>query len=113
MHVRLTGSGKSILATSVDDMLIASSSKSESDEVTKGLQQPYEITDYSEVEWLLGCKIERWHEQRSLKVSQEALSILREYGFDKGKSAATLIPPKAYLTMSMSPGNNKEKEEMK
>lgn len=116
VHTRsdTTTNGKSFSATSVDDMLLASSSKDESDFVTNGLKAVYEITDYGDVDWLLGCKITRWRDRRCIKVDQEVytLSILREYNFDKGGSAPTPMPPKVHLTTDMCPTNDKEREEM-
>ena len=48
VHVRQTSSKKSISTTSVDDMLIALTSKVESDDVVTALSKFYEITDNSE-----------------------------------------------------------------
>lgn len=114
VHVRDLGDRKSFSATSVDDMLIASSSKKESDEITEGLKKAYEISDLGDVDWLLGCRITRWRSRRCLKVDQEAytLAILREFDFEQGKSKTTPFPPKTYLTMDLCPKTEAERAAM-
>lgn len=53
------GSEWSIGTTSVNDMLIASSLKSESDDVVKSVNSIFQITDNGEPKMHLGCNLER------------------------------------------------------
>ena len=53
------GAEKSIITTSVDDMLIASSSADESNSVVTALATQFEITDNGEPTLHLGCSLER------------------------------------------------------
>jgi hypothetical protein len=63
MYIRKTPSAITISATSVDDLLIASSSKAESDLAASQIKQKFAITDGGDTEWLLGCRIRRWRDQ--------------------------------------------------
>lgn len=115
VHVRQTNTGKSMSATSVDDILLASTSKSESDMVTSEVQKLYAITDNGEVSWLLGCKVTRDQRRRTITLSQEAYieAILRQFGMLHSNSTSTPLPPKALLSTSQCPKTDSEREEMK
>jgi hypothetical protein len=116
VHIRKAKpDAKSTSGTTVDDMLIGSNSVPESNWVSQALQKYYEITDYGEVSWILGCRITRWRERRTLKVDQESytLQILRDFGMDKAKPVSTPMPPKVRLTSNMCPQTDEEKRMMK
>jgi hypothetical protein len=57
VYVRKSLSSLTILATSVDDLLLTSNSKSESDLAASQIKQKFAITDGGDTEWLLGCRI--------------------------------------------------------
>lgn len=57
-----------ISATSVDDLLVASSSKAESDLTASQIKQKFAITDGGDTEWLLGCDIGKWRDRRLLMI---------------------------------------------
>ena len=73
VYVRKTTNAFTISATSVDDLLLASNSKSESDLATSQIQQKFPITDNGDIAWLLGCRVRRWRERRVLMIDQELL----------------------------------------
>jgi hypothetical protein len=54
------GSHIAISATSVDDILITTNSKTESNLATSELNQHFTLTDGGDAEWILGCAITRW-----------------------------------------------------
>lgn len=59
VYTRRSQSALTISATSVDDLLIATSSKSKSDLATSQIKDKFAITDGGDIEWLLGCRIRR------------------------------------------------------
>ena len=71
VYIRNTPSALSISATSVDDLLLASNSKTESDLATTQIKHKFAITDGGDTEWLLGCRIRRWRDRRLLTIDQE------------------------------------------
>jgi hypothetical protein len=95
LYRRTHGKDESILATSVDDMLIASTSDAESDAVVAALASRLEITDNGEPKLHLGCTIERDRVNRTIKLHQKSYteSILRDFNFDKCNSVSTPMDP--------------------
>lgn len=57
IHYRDTPEGQMITTTSVDNIVIASSSQEESDRVVEQLSRIFNITDNNNVSWLLGCQV--------------------------------------------------------
>ena len=114
VHVRQSLSDKSISTTSVDDMLIASTSKAESDDVIASLTNFYEITDNTNVNFHLGCSIIRWRSRRAIKVHQESYttSILRDVGMEACNAVATPMHPNMRLTTDDCPQTSEERIKM-
>ena len=110
MYTRRTGDSISISATSVDDILLASNSKTASDIATNELHKKFTITDGGDAQWLLGCRITRWHTNRILKVDQETfvVRILREFGMEFCNSTVTPCL-KWRLTTDMCPNTEDER----
>ena len=114
VHVRQSLSDKSISTTSVDDMLIASTSKAESDDVITSLTNFYKITDNTNVNFHLGCSIIRWRSRRAIKVHQESYttSILRDAGMEACNAVATPMHPNMRLTTDDCPQTSEERIKM-
>jgi hypothetical protein len=110
VYVRHTDTGMTILTTSVDDMLIASTTTAKSDMVVKQLAQMFEITDNKEPTLHLGCGVQHWRDQRKLKLDQQSYSesILRDFGFENCKSVTTPMDPGTRLTPSHSPPSKED-----
>jgi hypothetical protein len=91
VYTRNIGTSVTISATSVDNILLATNSKTLSDVATTELHQRFSITDGGDAQWLLGCRITRWRDKRILKVDQEAflVRILREFGMEFCNSTLT------------------------
>ena len=75
----------------VDDILIASKSKSEVTSLKKILSSEFEMKDLGDAKKILGMKITRDREKGSLTVSQEeyAMKFLGNFNMDKAKSVST------------------------
>ncbi len=102
VYIRKTASALTISASSVDDLLIASSSKSESDLTASQIQEKFAITDGGDTEWLLGCRIRRWRERRLLMIDQEQYTTQILSDFKMENCNAVKMPcPLFRLTTNM------------
>jgi hypothetical protein len=97
-------------ATSVDDILIASDSKAESDRTTSEINSKFTITDSGDAEWILGCRITRDRSKRLLMIDQEQFvtTILRQFGMEHCNPVATPLP-NTRLTSDMCPQSDEER----
>jgi hypothetical protein len=112
VYHRLESSDKSITATTVDDILLASNSKAEADQFTNEVKSKYALTNNRDVTWLLGCRITHWHSQRCLKIDQEqyVTTILESFNMANCNSVST--PMISRLTDKMCPTTPTEKAAM-
>ena len=110
VYVRRSADTISISATSVDDLLIASNSKIESNLATSQLKDQFPITDNGDIEWLLGCRIRRWRDRRLLMIDQEQYTtcILTDFHMENCNSVKTPCP-KFRLTTSMCPSTDDDR----
>jgi len=94
------GTEHSIITTSVDDMLIASSTIMESDTVVSALASQFDITDNGEPKLHLGCSIEQNHPKKLIRLNQQSYteSILRDFGYAACNSVTTPMDPGARLS---------------
>jgi hypothetical protein len=108
-YSRRSPSSFSMSATSVDDILIASDSKAESDCTTEEINHKFRITDAGDAEWILGCRITRCRSRRILMIDQSQFisTILQEFGMEKCNAVYTPCP-KTQLTTDMCPKNDSE-----
>jgi hypothetical protein len=100
-------------ATSVDDILIASDSKQESDHAATEINDKFTVTDGGDADWILGCRITRFRPKHLLMIDQHqyTVSILRQYKLDQCRSLPTPGPSKL-LTTAMCPQTDEEREAM-
>jgi hypothetical protein len=113
VYTRRTPSAFTMSATSVDDILLASDSKTESDLAASQINDKFTTTDSGNAEWILGCRITRDRSKRLLMVdqSQFASSILRDFNMQDCNKVATPCP-KTRLTSDMCPKTDAEREEV-
>lgn len=112
VHIRTNGDQRSVSATSVDDILLASSSQAESDLVTQELGRIFELTDNGPVDWLLGCKVTRDWTAGSITMTQESYvtSILEMFGMTECNPASTPLPPRTLLSKDDCPKSTEERK---
>src|SRR5258708_24124068 len=110
VYIRRSPSALSISTTSVDDLLLASSSKLESNLTTSEIKNKFAITDSGDTEWLLGCQIRRWREWRLLMLDQEQYTtqILTEFNMNRCNAMKTPCPS-FRLMSAMCPQTDKER----
>jgi len=94
-----------ILAVHVDDCLVTGSSQVLLDGFKTEINTKYKMTDLGPCKWLLGIKIDRDFELRTIALSQHAYieSILTRFNFDDLKPSAIPMDPSAPLLKSQSP----------
>jgi hypothetical protein len=111
VYIRRAEDRVTISATSVDDILLAANSKTESDLATVEINDKFTVTDGGDAEWILGCHITRWRPRRILKIDQERFvtAILREFGMEHCNSVTTPCP-NFRLTSEMCPSNDEERQ---
>jgi hypothetical protein len=68
IYIRKSSPSLSISTTSVDDLLLTSNSKTESDLAASQIQQKFAIIDSGDTQWLLGCHICHWRDKRLLVI---------------------------------------------
>jgi hypothetical protein len=107
---RSSSSSFSMSATSVDDILLASNSKEESDLAASQINSKFTTTDGGDADWILGCRITRCRSKRLLMIDQEqfVLSILRQYNLDRCNHTTTPLPTER-LTTDMCPKTDAER----
>jgi hypothetical protein len=110
VYVRKSPTALTISATSVDDLLIASDSKQESELAATQIKHKFAITDGGDTEWLLGCRIRRWRNRRLLKIDQETYTtrILHDFNMENCNSVKTPCPSYR-LTSDMCPSTDEER----
>ena len=111
VYTRRSSSSFSMSATSVDDILIASNSKTESDHAASEINEKFTITDSGDAEWILGCRITRDRSKRLLMIDQEQFitSILHQFGMEHCNSVGSPLP-KWRLTSDLCPTTDDERQ---
>ena len=104
-----------ILAAHVDDCTITGSSK----ELVKAFKEEigarFKITDLGPISWLLGMKVTRDRDTRTISLSQESYidAILTKYNFADSKPVAIPMDPNLQLSKNHSPQTAAEAARMR
>ena len=101
---RQNGQGSMIVLVHVDDCTIAASSTQLISHFKAKISEHVEITDLSELHWLLGIKVRRNREQHTIHFSQRLYitSILRRFNLDELKPLSTPMQPGLLLSMAQT-----------
>ena len=104
-----------ILAIHVDDCLITGSSPELIADYKRKLNDCFSLTDLGPVHWLLGIKITRDREARTISLSQTSYidAILSRFSLSDAKPVATPITPGTVLSKTDSPSDDTEMARMK
>ena len=107
VYIRCSTSALSISTTSVDDLLLASNFKTESDLATSQICQHFTITDGGNTQWLLGCRICHWRDWCVLTLDQKQYisCILSNFNMEHCNTVKTPCPS-FYLTSDMCPSTD-------
>ena len=104
-----------MLAVFVDDIIIATDSKTYLEELRKAFKSKYKMDDIGNLEWCLGMLVERDRLQGTLKISQEQYikDMLKRFGMEECNPVAIPADTNVVLCKSMSPSTLEEREVMK
>lgn len=104
-----------ILAIHVDDCLITGSSADLISDYKRKLNDRYSLTDLGPVHWLLGIKITRDREARTISLSQTTYvdTILSRFSLSDAKPLASPISPGIILSKTDAPSDATEMAQMK
>ena len=103
-----------VITVSVDDMAVTSKSLQHIEAFKNQLRERFEISDLGELTWLLGLKIERDRNARTITFSQNAYvdTILERFHLTDAKAALTPMDAGAVLSTDQSPTTEAERETM-
>jgi hypothetical protein len=109
------GNDTTILAIHVNDCLITGSSPQLISNYKQKLNECYSLMDSGPVHWLLGIKITRNREARTISLSQTSYinTILSHFSLSDAKPHATPITPGASLSKADAPSDDTEAALMK
>ncbi|THH04747.1 hypothetical protein EW146_g10096 [Bondarzewia mesenterica] len=79
---KLEGDKLTLVAVYVDDMVLASTSLADLEEVKNLFKKSFNITDLGDINWILGIHVERDRTKRSISLSQERYveEVLSRFG---------------------------------
>ena len=103
-----------ILAAHVDDCVITGSSPELIKDFKMKLNNRYALTDLGPIQWLLGIKVTRNHEARTISLSQEGYiaSILKRFSLQDAKAVDTPMLLSVSYSKRDCPTNNIERKHM-
>jgi hypothetical protein len=104
-----------ILAAHIDDCTITGSSKELIQQFKSEIASWFRITDLGPINWLLGMKVTRNREARTISLLQETFieAIITKYNFVDAKPAAVPMDPSIQYTKDQSPTTTMQIAEMK
>jgi len=111
IYSRWSATSISFSATSVNDLLLTSNSKIESDLAATQIQNKFAVTDGGNTKWLLGCCICQWRNSKLLTINQEQFTaqILAKFHMEHSNTVKTPCP-NYHLTLAMCPLNAEQRE---
>ena len=100
-----------IIVIHVDDCTIAGNSQELIDDAKNKIKSHYAMTDLGQASWILGIKITRSIDDRTLALSQTAYieSILQRFNFTDLKPVSTPMDPTIRYSKMQSPQTTEEK----
>jgi hypothetical protein len=104
-----------VITVSVDDMAVTSKYLRHITLFKDELRKRFEISDLGELTWLLGLKVERDRDARTVTLSQKAYvdTVLERFRLTDAKSAQTPMDVGTVLSVDQSPLTHLEHEAMK
>jgi hypothetical protein len=100
-----SGDDMVVIAIHVDDCVLAASSRAVLDEYKAKIGARFKLTDLGPIHWLLGIKVVRNLEARTLSLSQQSYieSILRRYNFEDLKPSNVPMDPSILYSKDQCP----------
>ena len=105
---------RTIIAVHVDDCAITSSSGEQMQDFKKKINERHSITDLGPIHWLLGIKVTRDRNARTISLSQESYinTIVKRFNLDNAKPIPSPIIPGISYSTNDGPADETEAARM-
>ncbi|KAL0276866.1 UNVERIFIED_CONTAM: hypothetical protein PYX00_004339 [Menopon gallinae] len=115
IYVFGTNENRVILLIYVDDILLASKSLEEMNEIKELLKREFEITDLGSINTILGINIKRDSDTGNMTLTQRNYieELIKKFGMENAKEIGTPMELNVKVSKEMSPKDENEREEMK
>ncbi|KAL0270634.1 UNVERIFIED_CONTAM: hypothetical protein PYX00_007980 [Menopon gallinae] len=115
IYVFGTNENRVILLICVDDILLASKSLEEMNEIKELLKREFEITDLGPINTILGINIKRDSDTGNMTLTQRNYieELIKKFGMENAKEIGTPMELNVKVSKEMSPKDENEREEMK
>ncbi|KAL0266989.1 UNVERIFIED_CONTAM: hypothetical protein PYX00_009379 [Menopon gallinae] len=115
IYVFGTNENRVILLIYVDDILLASKSLEEMNEIKELLKREFEITDLGPINTILGINIKRDSDTGNMTLTQRNYieELIKKFGMENAKEIGTPMELNVKVSKEMSPKDENEREEMK
>ncbi len=115
VFIRQASNGLEIVTIYVDDLIILTPTDEQTTEIKELLRKSFEMKDLGPIHYILGWKITRNRENRTITISQESYvdTILEKFHFTDCNATKIPIDPGLRLSKEMAPKTDKEKLEMR
>ena len=114
LYYRYADGDMTFVALFVDDIIIASNSDTAIEEVKKGLEKHYSLTDQGELRWCLGMRVTRNRAARTIQLDQERyiLDVLARFDMSDCKPVSTPMCIGVKLNAEQCPSTYAEKADL-
>lgn len=114
VYVKITNEGILILAEYVDDMLSFSNNESMENSLVETLKEAFEITDLGNVSSVVGMRVIRDDQKKSISIDQSAYisQILTRFGMNDCNPCTSPMDSGQTLSLNDCPKDDNEKQEM-
>ena len=114
LYYRFTNGTMTFVCLFVDDIIIASNHDPSIEEVKKGLEKHYKLTDQGDLRWCLGMRVTRNRAKRTIQLDQERyiLDVLTRFDMLKCKSVSTPMCSGTKLSADTCPATDPEKDDL-
>jgi hypothetical protein len=107
--------GTTIVCTSTDDFAITGTPTTRILQFKADLGNHFEMSDLGELAWILGIKVERDRDKRTISLSQTAYidSLVKRFNLVDAPPLSIPIDPNAYLSKDQCPSTPQQIDDMK
>ena len=106
--------GTTIVGSSTDDFAIAASSPDRMTKCKSNLSRHFEMSDLGELAWILGIRVTRDRNLKTISLSQSAYidSVVKRFNLTSASPLGTPLDPSSQLSKDQSPSTTSHWEEM-
>jgi hypothetical protein len=101
-----------LIAVYVDDIIIASNSMEEINNLKENLAKIFQMKDMGQIKYCLGIEFNVKKNKVTMSQKKYVDDLLKRFGMENSKEVSTPMDPNVKLSKEMCPKTEKEKEEM-